>query len=349
MKRVCSILTIGLLLFARAPARADDLLLDRFTSYLESLRIQAGIPGLSAAVVGGSDVLWSRGFGRADVERGIPARSDTLFHLDGVTQVFTASLVLRCVEEGRLSLEDRIGAILPGIRDGNATVRQLLTHTADGGVFSYQPERLEPLTAVITECSGDAFRQKLAKGFDYLAMFDSVPGPDVVQLNPEPGGIFEKRTLDRYSRVLGRLAVPYAVDQRNRSTPSQYLATTLRAAAGSIATVDDLTRFVAGLNSGLVMRPETLALAWRPAVDARGVRLPHGLGWFVQSYNGETIAWQFGVGDNASSSLLVTVPGRGVTMILLANSDGLARSFPLAAGDLTVSPFARLFLGLFVR
>jgi len=178
-------------------------------------------------------------------------------------------------------------------------------------------------------------------------MLDSVPGPDVVQLSPEPGGVFIAPTLDRYTRVLERLAVPYAVDQRNRSTPSQYQATTQRAGGGSIATVDDLTRFVTGLTRGLVLQPETLALAWRPAIG--GARQPHGLGWFVQSYNGETIAWQFGVGDNASSSMIVAVPGRGVTMILLANSDGLARTFPLAAGDLTVSPFARLFLGLFVR
>ena len=53
--------------------------------------------------------------------------------------------------------------------------------------------------------------------------------------------------------------------------------------------------------------------------------------------------------DSGSSSLWVTVPGRGLTLILLANSSGLARPFNLAAGDLTVSPFARLFLGLFVR
>jgi len=36
-------------------------------------------------------------------------------------------------------------------------------------------------------------------------------------------------------------------------------------------------------------------------------------------------------------------------LILLANSSGLAKPFNLAAGDLTVSPFARIFLGLFVR
>jgi len=36
-------------------------------------------------------------------------------------------------------------------------------------------------------------------------------------------------------------------------------------------------------------------------------------------------------------------------LILLANSQGLVRPFNLSAGDVTVSPFARLFLSVFVR
>jgi hypothetical protein len=58
--------------------------------------------------------------------------------------------------------------------------------------------------------------------------------------------------------------------------------------------------------------------------------------------------WQFGAGT-ASSSLIVTVPARGLTMILLANSNGLAKGFNLAAGDVGVSPFAKAFLGTFLR
>ena len=119
---------------------------------------------------------------------------------------------------------------------------------------------------------------------------------------------------------------------------------------GLICTGRDIAKFIVALRKGnLVVQPETLALAWRTPVAANGLRSPHGLGWFVQSYNGETIVWQYGLSQGASSSLIVTVPGRGVTLVLLANSDGLSWSFPLAAGDLNSSPFGRLFLGLFVR
>src|SRR4030095_10509528 len=87
---------------------ADDLVLARFGEYLESLRAQAGIPALAATIVGPADVQWERPFGQSNVERSVAARTDTPFHLDAMTQLFTATLVLRCVQEGRLSLRDRI-------------------------------------------------------------------------------------------------------------------------------------------------------------------------------------------------------------------------------------------------
>ena len=73
------------------------------------------------------------------------------------------------------------------------------------------------------------------------------------------------------------------------------------------------------------------------------------MGWFVQTYNGEKVVWQFGMAENASSSLMIMLPARGLTLILMANSDGLVKLYSPANGDVTLSPFARLFLNLFVR
>jgi CubicO group peptidase (beta-lactamase class C family) len=139
------------------------------------------------------------------------------------------------------------------------------------------------------------------------------------------------------------------VDSKSKPTPSRYSATTLTPSSGLISTVRDLAKFDLAIRKGIQLRAETLALAWSAPNGAGGQRLPHGMGWFVQSYNGEPIVWQFGVSDNGSSSMILTAPFRGLTLILLANSSGLARPFSLEAGDVTVSPFARLFLGIFVR
>ena len=130
MRRVVLTLSIVVSLSAGVLLRADDLVLDRFGDYLESLRAQAGIPGLAAVIVGPSDVMWERGFGQQNIERLVATRSDTPFHANGLTQLLTASLMLRCVEEGRVSLDARIGQLAPGAPEPDATIRQLLSHTS---------------------------------------------------------------------------------------------------------------------------------------------------------------------------------------------------------------------------
>ena len=79
----------------RLPVHAQDLVLDRFGDYLDSLRAQVGIPGLTAAIVGANDITWERPFGYSNVERLVATRTDTLYHVDGLTQTLTATLVLR--------------------------------------------------------------------------------------------------------------------------------------------------------------------------------------------------------------------------------------------------------------
>ena len=56
--------------------------------------------------------------------------------------------------------------------------------------------------------------------------------------------------------------------------------------------------------------------------------------------------WTFGVVPNAYSSLIIKLPERNLTLILLANSDRLNSPFMLQQGDLTRSLFAQLFLKL---
>ena len=339
-------LSLGALVHA-----ADDFVLSRFSDYLDALRTQAGIPGLAAAIVGPADVTWEGAFGQQDVERNVAARVDTPFQLDGTTQAVMASLAVRCASDGWLSLDDPVRKFDPSSPDAGATIRQLLTHTSagvNGLTFSYRPERLAPVAAAIAGCTDSTFRWGMSAVLDRMAMIDSVPGSDVVLLKA-PAESFTASALQRYSDTLRRLATPYAVDSRGRTTPSSYGASALTPASGLISTARDLEQFDLALKKGVLLRPEWRALAWTPPNDVNGQPLPHAYGWFVQSYNGGRIVWQFGVSDNASSSMIITVPQRGLTLILLANSQGLARPFDLSAGDVTVSPFARLFLSIFAR
>jgi len=351
MRRQLLALTL-LLLSLLAPAQADEIVLGRFGAYIESLRIQAGIPGMAAAIVGRTSIQWEQAFGQQDIVRRIATRTDTPFHVDGLTEIFTAALVLRCVEEGRLSLDDQLEQFGAGDPDTNTTVRQVLTHTSPSGeglVYAHRPERFGALGTAVRMCSDDSYRETLGNLLDQLAMTDSVPGVDVLELEPPAEGIPDPATLERYAGVLERLATPYAVDERGRVSQSVYSAQRLTPTSGLVSTVRDFAKFDLALKAGVLLEPDTLASAWEHPTDGGGRPLPHAMGWFTQEAEGETIVWQYGIGDDASSSLVVSLPEREITFIMLANSQGLVKPFSLEEGDVTVSPFVRLFLGLFAR
>lgn len=339
MRRTVIGLIAVLLLSLDAHVRADDLVYSRFGDYIDGLRTQAGIPGLAGIIVGPADIVWSRSFGQQDVEGGVAVAPNTLFHADGLTQLITTAIVLRCVEEGRLDLDAPLSPIDSSA--GTATIRQLLSHSTNG-TFSYRLDNMRPLASAVSACRGDYFRDVMAQQLSQLAMVDSVPGADAIS-----SGEVSSTLAQRYASALNRLAIPYSVTSGGR-TRSSYTATTLTPGTGLISTAQDLAQFDLAIKKGVLLRPDTIRTAWTASAGANGKSLPHGLGWFVQSYNGEAIVWQFGQGG-ASSSLALTVPGRGLTLFLLANSDGLSAPYGLTQGDVTTSPFARLFLGTFVR
>src|SRR5205814_1441730 len=214
--------------------------------------------------------------------------------------------------------------------------------TADAP-FTYAPGLYAALTRVVEFCADKPYRKVATdRVLERLAMFDSAPGLDMRRAEGEDAADewFDNGDYDRYRRVLDRLAVPYKVDSRGRTERTDVPPTALSAVGGLVTTVRDLAKFDTTLDSEVLLRTETRDLAWTPAVNSQGVAVPTGLGWFVQSYRGEKIVWHFGLVPNAYSSLIIKLPARNLTYILLANSDRLSSPFKLESGDVTVSVFA---------
>jgi CubicO group peptidase (beta-lactamase class C family) len=322
-----------------------------FETYLDLLRQSAGVPGLSAAIVQNGEIVWERGFGFQNQEIRARATPDTPYLVGDLSSTMAATLLLQCVEERRLDLDEPVRQFGVRLPETEASLRQVLSHTSNastGEPFRYEPDRFAQLAAAVEFCAPQPYRKTIAdRILDRLAMKDSVPGVEAMQLPPLPEGLFEATTLDRYARILERLAVPYRVDRRGRATRADAPADPLTAASGVVSTVRDLARFDAALDT-ILLREETLMLAWSNALGRDRQPAPMGLGWFVQRYNDQPVIWHFGLIPNAYSSLIMKVPSRHLTLILLANSDGLSAPFQLAAGDVTRSLFAALFLRLFV-
>ena len=321
-----------------------------FESYLESLRAQAGIPGMSAALVQDGQIVWERGFGFQNQEARIRATPDTPYPIADISQTLASVLVLQCAEERRLAIDDPIRRYGGAVPDQSATLRQVLSHTSAGAgeVFRYDPERYAQLTAVIESCVPQPYRKTIAVNLlERLAMKDSVPGRDLADPTVLTERLFATDILERYQKVLERVALPYKVDKRGRATRTEIDPEGINAATGLVTTVRDYARFDAAVDDAVLLRAETLAAAWSPdTTDLRTV-LPTGLGWFVQTYRGEPVVWHFGLIGNGYSSLIVKLPSRHLTFILFANSDGLSSPFQLDAGDVTRSLFATLFLRIY--
>jgi CubicO group peptidase (beta-lactamase class C family) len=322
-----------------------------FERYLESLRQQAGIPGLSAAIVQDRAIVWEHGFGLQDVENSIAASPSTPYVVANLTETFSSVLVLQCWERGLVHLDEPIRKWTSAIPEPGATVRHVLAHASSGSpgtTFKYDPSRYAALSPVIADCFDQPYRKGLSENILVRStMVDSVPGLDIGDASNPDRNLFDQGSLDRYASVLGRLATPYRVDRNGRATRSDFPPKTLNAATGLIATVRDMARFDMDVERFLLHR-DGIGAAWTNVVSSSGAILPVGLGWFVQRYNADRLVWHFGLASDAYSSLLLKVPDRNLTLILLANSDGLSAPFSLADGDVTTSLFARLFLRLFL-
>jgi CubicO group peptidase (beta-lactamase class C family) len=345
---VGSAIAIAAVLLSGSGLRAQNLPFLLFERYLDPLRISAGIPGLSAVIVQDGQVLWERGFGARDLESNLEALPSTPYPIGDLTQTITATLLLHCMERGVFGLDQPLSQWVPNAEGSSSTLRQLLTHAAPTAAngFRYAPARFALLARPVEACFDQPYRKVVAREvFDRLAMTDAVPGRDIGLVPPELRQLFDESTLLRYANLVSQTATAYKVDRRGRATRNDAVANGVDGASGLIASARDLAKF--DIAPAVHLRPETLALAWTNTLH-NGAPTPFGLGWFVQTYNGEKLVWHFGHISEAYSSLILKVPGRRLTLILLANSDGLSAPFPLHDGDVTSSLFARTFLRLFL-
>jgi CubicO group peptidase (beta-lactamase class C family) len=105
--------------------------------WLDAQRDYEEIPGLSAAVVHDQDVLWSGGFGFADLSTRRPAGADTIYSICSISKLFTSIAVMQQRDAGKLRLDDPVKTHLPWLdtqetapEGGPVTVEGLLTHAS---------------------------------------------------------------------------------------------------------------------------------------------------------------------------------------------------------------------------
>jgi serine beta-lactamase-like protein LACTB len=98
------------------------------------------IPGLSIAVVIQKELVWSAGFGYADLEHRVPCTASTLHRIASVSKPLTATAAMQLYEQRKLDLDAPVQEYVPDFpaKRWPITSRQLLQHLA--GIRHYRPE-----------------------------------------------------------------------------------------------------------------------------------------------------------------------------------------------------------------
>ena len=310
-----------------------------FETRLDNLRKGAHIPGMVAGIIKDGQVVWTKNYGYADIQKNIPVTNSTIFHLASLTKTFASTVIMQLVKENKINIYAPIANYGINLTEKD-TVRviHLLTHTSEGipGTnYKYNGDRYALLSNVIQSATGASFHQLATErimqplGLQNTAPSDmklaAADGFDTIQL--------KQNTAQGYNSN-GTEKVDYP---KNFST-----------AAGLISNIDDMLKYAAAYDGNLLLTDDLKAKVFSPTISTTsGKTFPYGLGWFIQEKEGIKLTWHYGYWVGMSS-MMIRVPQKKLCFVLMANSDMLSAPYPLANGDIWVSPYAKEFLKSFV-
>ncbi len=306
----------------------------KFDEYLTTITKQGRFTG-SVLVAREGKVLFSKGYGMANLEFDIPNTPQTKFRLGSVTKQFTAASILLLQERGKLSVQDPICKYVENCPKTwePITVHHLLTHTS--GIHSYtevgSPEafRLMSLQNVTPVGFVDSFKSKpldfaVGEKFKYNNSGYFILGYIIEKLSGQSYETFLQENIftplkmvntgyDTHDRILKLRATGY--EQRNNKTVNaEYLDMSVPYAAGSLySTVEDLFAWNEALFSDKLLSAKSRVAMMTPEKDnyAYGLTVTKNLNRTLISHGG---------GINGFNTILARFPDEKITVVVLRNA-----------------------------
>lgn len=320
------LLLIALTLLSCTHARPAVDPLEDFARRTDETRAALRIPGLSMAVVRDGKLVMARGLGTSDAE--------TIYPIGSITKTFTATLMLQLAEEGRLDLDHDVARYVDWEVPADVRIRHVLSHTSEGTPgtrFAYS-SRFNWLDNVVEAATKENFRElMIARVLKPALLTNTLPG--------------EER--EGYAESIAGLAAPHRVEKDGTVVRSKYPPMALHSSSGLSSTVTDLARYSIALDEGRLLSAAARERAFVPANAPGGAPFPYGAGWFSQMVGRERVVWHTSWWPDAYSGLLVKVPAKKLTLVLLANTDTLV-SPQNGTANVLLYPIANDFLRTFL-
>jgi CubicO group peptidase (beta-lactamase class C family) len=325
---------------------------------------ESRLPGLSIGLIKNGELVYSRGFGFRDIERGLPATPGTIYGIGSITKSFTALAILKLAEEGRLSLQDQVEKYIPlRLRALNepVLVHHLLTHSSGIPALGYAEAFINGVLNLDSSwlplsTPNDVFTfmshasewavAKPGERFFYLNEGYVILGEIIRKVSGMPYDEYVARHILK-PLGMGRtyfkaddvskdpdVAVPYIVDEEGRRLASRF-PFGITSDGGLLSNVIDMSRYVAMLVNGgelngvRVISREYLELAERKYIDVPWRVIGdegYGYGLVVSdNFMGERLI-SHGGNVLVYTAYMAYMPARGVGVVVMANAQG----YPLA-------------------
>jgi CubicO group peptidase (beta-lactamase class C family) len=337
---------IACLLFPIVPCLAQKSVSERIDRFVRSEMRARQIPGVGVAVLRHGKIQLLKTYGFANLEHRVPVKPETIFQSGSIGKQFTAAAIMLLVQDGKLSLDDRITKYFADAPEAwnEITLRHLLSHTAGLGDFppdielrrDYTEEQLfESIKKVpLTFRPGDKWDYSNA-GYVVLGMLirkvtGKFYGEFLHDRIFQPLGMTTARVISEADIVLNR-ADGYRLvggEIKNQEWVSPSTNTT---ADGSLyLSILDLAKWDAALYTDHPISQSALQQAWQPVKLNSGATKGYGFGWFTDTIHQRRVVFHGGAWQGFKSCIL-RFPDDELTIILLANSWN-TREFKLARG-----------------
>jgi len=348
------IITPIVLLFvaAQAFAQTTNLSADKrakIETAISSAMSQAGVPGMSVAIVADGKLAWSSGYGLADLENFVPAKASTSYRLASISKTITAVAVMQLVERGKLDLDAPVQKYCTAFptKQWPVTTRQLLGHL--GGVRHYKDGELTyentkhftKLTDTLSFFKDDALLHEPGTkylystyGYNLLGcVVEGASGQSYLEFVRQnifaPAGMTTMRDDDPAAIIPNR-AQGYEKTRDGALRNSALADVSYKIPGGGFcSTVEDLAKYAIALQSHKLLKPETRAQAWTKQKTKDGKDTTYGLGWQLSEYKGMN---EVAHGGNQSrvTTLLYMLPERNVAVVLMMNLESVGNRTQLA-------------------
>jgi CubicO group peptidase (beta-lactamase class C family) len=332
-----------------AAARADAL----FAAYAGDAS-----PGLAAVVIRRGETVFTKGYGRADLARGLLITPQTVFDAGSLAKQVTGLAVAMLIDDGTLSLDSDVRSHIPELDPAlpRIAVRELVHHTSGlrdfiGGLrLAGRPPTMPVTREAMLDFVAHQRSLNFAPGTEYS--YSNTNYSLLAEIVQRVSGMpFHEFVATRIFRPLGMRrtrfssgapadtadrAPSYALDAEGRPAP-QINALTVPGSSSLLTTADDLARWVRNLDDAHVGGRAALTQMQTAGYRSGGARVAYGFGVELGMYRNSRTVEHTGAWAGYTSAML-HFPATQSSVVVLTN---LASINPRrAARDL-----ADLFLG----